>query len=49
LFGYYILDKQNKVTRLQAKKNGSSSTILPSPLKGEGIKPVFGLPVEYMR
>jgi hypothetical protein len=30
-FGYYLLSKQKKVTRLKAKKNVSSSTIAPLP------------------
>ena len=34
----YARTKQNKVPRLKVKKKGSKFTILPSPIKGEGIK-----------
>ena len=39
MFGYFILDKQNKVSRLRAKENGSNFTIAPNPLPlaGEGL------------
>ena len=44
LFGYFILDKQNKVSRLEAKRDCSNFIIapLPNPLPpaGEGIKPL---------
>jgi hypothetical protein len=41
-FGYFFLSKQKKVTRLEAKKNGSRFTVAPLPnplpLAGEGTK-----------
>ena len=43
-FGYYLLSKQKKVTRLKAKRDGSIFTIAPLPnplpLTGEGTKPL---------
>jgi hypothetical protein len=45
LFGYFLLDKQKKVTRLKAKKNISVFTIAPlpnpSPESGRGAKTRF--------